>query len=89
MSKGYRIKQELKRSLSNWAKGKEEEWKVKEKLRRINNENILINNLNLYVDSNESEIDHLLLTEFYGFNIETKNYSGIIEIDDKGKWFHI
>ncbi|MGL4773261.1 MAG: nuclease-related domain-containing protein [Clostridium sp.] len=65
--------------------GKEGEAKVASVLNELGfNKYIVMNDLNLKINDMESQIDHLVIGNNGIFNIETKNYSGIIDVSYNG-----
>lgn len=80
------VGKKITRSLDIYNRGIEGEERVRKCLKKLKYRNILLNDLNLEVNGYKSQIDHLLITNKCIFNIETKNYSGIIFVDDNGKW---
>lgn len=79
MLKGWRI----------YISGIKGERKVNKSLKKIALKNILLCDVNLCYGDCESQIDNILITKKGIFNIETKNYSGIISIDSNGIWKQI
>ncbi|MGL5150079.1 MAG: nuclease-related domain-containing protein [Clostridium sp.] len=65
--------------------GSEGEYEVERVLSSLGySKYIVLNNINLKGKNKEAQIDHLVISDYGIFNIETKNYSGTIKIDYEG-----
>ena len=71
-------------------KGKSGEKKVNNVLSKLPNEYIVLNDVMFRTDSGTTQIDHIVLSPYAIFTIETKNYSGIIYGNEsQGEWTQI
>ncbi|WP_186429651.1 nuclease-related domain-containing protein [Clostridium sp. BSD9I1] len=87
--KKYGIDKELSKGMRIFVSGIEGEHDVNDILKQVRLENVLLYDTNLSYDNCESQIDHILITKKGVFNIETKNYAGIISIDGNDIWKQI
>lgn len=86
LAKRNKVLKDISINIKKHNRGKRGEKIVAKKLNSIKGNNIVLNDLNLKIDGYKNQIDHLLITEQGVFNIETKNYYGMLIIDDNGKW---
>lgn len=69
--------------------GKAGEKLVDKALSVLSDDYILLNNLLLLYNNSTHQIDHVIISEFGIFIIETKNYSGIVKGTEKSRtWVH-
>lgn len=87
VAKHFGIFKKIRKSFQIYMKGKIGEKRVREELNTLGEEYIVLNDLNLQIGGHESQIDHLVIGRNCVFNIETKNYSGYIKVDDDNKVF--
>lgn len=86
IAKRNKVLKNISINIKKHNRGKIGEKIVAKKLNSLKGNNIVLNDLNLQIDGYKNQIDHLLITEQGIFNIETKNYYGMLIIDDNGKW---
>lgn len=86
IAKRNKVLKDININIKKHNRGKIGEKIVAKKLNSLKGNNIVLNDLNLQIDGYKNQIDHLLITEQGIFNIETKNYYGMLIIDDNGKW---
>jgi restriction system protein len=68
---------------SPWFKGKVGEWFVKQSAKRLPSEYQIINDVTLPTDTGTTQIDHIVVSPYGVFVIETKNYAGAIYGSEK------
>lgn len=89
MSKGYSLKGKIRQTIKNRNKGKEGEKSVITTLRQLNKSDYkLLDNVLLASRGKSTQIDHIVVSKYGIFVIETKNYKGLIRGNTEATHFY-